>query len=108
EIDDLLGTNDQSYDEGALTWRAGALYAFDNGIAPYVSYATSFEPALYMAPAGKPAFKPTTADQFEVGVKYAPEGSGLLLTAAYYDLTQKDVIGMTWPGPTYYQTGKIH
>jgi len=108
EIDDLLGTNDQSFDEGALTWRAGALYAFDNGIAPYVSYATSFEPVLYMAPAGKPAFKPTTADQLEVGVKYAPEGSGLLLTAAYYDLTQKDVIGMVWPGPAYYQTGKIH
>lgn len=111
DIDDRLGTNDQSYDGGALTWRAGALYTFDNGIAPYVSYATSFEPALYMPEAGQPAFKPTTADQFELGVKYAPEGAGLLLTAAYYDLTQNDVVGSQWnPGlgrSVYSQTGKI-
>ncbi|KNY15463.1 TonB-dependent receptor [Shinella sp. SUS2] len=112
EIDDRLGTNDQSYEDGAFTWRAGALYAFDNGLSPYVSYATSFEPALYMPPAGASAFSPTTAEQFEVGVKYAPEGSGLLLTAAYYDLRQKDVVAGAWDpdlGQTVYsQVGKIH
>ena len=112
DIDDRLGSNnDQAYDDGALTWRTGALYAFDNGISPYVSYATSFDPALYMPAAGQSAFKPTTADQFEVGVKYAPEGTGLLLTAAYYDLTQNDVVGGQWdPGlgkTVYSQTGKI-
>lgn len=111
EIDDLNATNnDSSYSGGAFTWRTGALYAFDNGISPYVSYATSFEPALYSPPAGDPAFDPTTAGQFEVGVKYAPEGSGILLTAAYYDLTQKNVIGSQWIGgvPVYQQIGKIH
>ncbi|MFT4158604.1 TonB-dependent siderophore receptor [Shinella sp.] len=108
EIDDLNATNsDQSYDGGAFTWRTGALYTFDNGIAPYVSYATSFEPALYSPPAGQSAFSPTTAEQFEVGVKYAPEGSGVLLTAAYYDLTQNDVVAATYPGPVYRQIGKI-
>ncbi len=112
EIDDRLGTNDQSYDDGAFTWRAGALYAFDNGLSPYVSYATSFEPALYLPPAGSSAFSPTTAGQFEVGVKYAPEGSGLLLTAAYYDLRQKDVVAGAWDPDlgqmVYSQVGKIH
>lgn len=112
EIDDRLGTSDQSYEDGAFTWRAGALYAFDNGLSPYISYATSFEPALNMPPAGSSAFSPTTAGQFEVGVKYAPEGSGLLLTAAYYDLRQKDVVAGAWD-PTlgqmvYSQVGKIH
>lgn len=111
DIDDRLGTNDQSYDDGALTWRAGALYTFDNGIAPYVSYATSFEPSLIATPVGKPAFKPTTAEQFEVGVKYAPEGSDLLLTAAYYDLTQNDVVKGVWDPvnwtTVYSQTGRI-
>ena len=112
EIDDRLGTNDQSYDDGAFTWRAGALYAFDNGVSPYVSYATSFEPALYMPPAGASAFSPTTAEQFEIGVKYAPEGSGLLLTAAYYDLRQEDVVAGAWDPDlgqmVYSQVGKIH
>lgn len=111
DIDDRLGANDQSYDDGAFTWRAGALYTFDNGIAPYVSYATSFEPALYMPPAGGSAFSPTTAQQFEVGVKYAPEGSDLLLTAAYYDLTQDDVVAGAWDpvagAMVYSQIGKI-
>jgi iron complex outermembrane receptor protein len=113
EIDDRLASNnDQSYDNGAFTWRAGALYTFDNGIAPYVSYATSFEPALYMPPAGASAFSPTTADQFEIGVKYAPEGAGVLLTAAYYDLTQNDVVAGAWNPAlgqmVYSQVGKIH
>ncbi|WP_155956441.1 TonB-dependent siderophore receptor [Rhizobium sp. CF080] len=113
DIDDRLASNnDQSYNDGAFTWRAGALYTFDNGIAPYVSYATSFEPSLYAPPAGKSAFSPTTAKQFEIGVKYAPEGSNLLLTAAYYDLTQNDVVNGAWdPGVgamVYSQIGKIH
>ena len=108
DIDDLKNSKTYAYDDGALTWRAGALYTFDNGIAPYVSYATSFEPALLAPEDGKPAFKPTTAEQFEVGVKYAPEGSGILLTAAYYDLTQNDVVAATYPGPIYQQIGKIH
>ncbi|MBN9030686.1 MAG: TonB-dependent receptor [Rhizobiales bacterium 63-7] len=113
DIDDRLASNnDQNYKDGAFTWRAGALYTFDNGIAPYVSYATSFEPSLYMPPAGQDAFSPTTAGQFEVGVKYAPEGSGMLLTAAFYDLTQNDVVAGAW-NPTlarteYSQIGKIH
>ena len=112
EIDDRLGTNDQSYDNGAFTWRAGALYTFDNGIAPYVSYATSFEPVLIATPAGTAAFSPTTADQLEIGVKYAPEGTGLLLTAAYYDLTQNNVVDGAWDPVAgrmvYSQVGKIH
>ncbi len=113
DIDDrLAGDNDQHYKDGAVTWRAGARYTFDNGIAPYVSYATSFEPSLYMPPAGVDAFSPTTAGQFEVGVKYAPEGTGLLLSAAWYDLRQKDVVAGAWDPVAgqmvYSQIGKIH
>jgi iron complex outermembrane receptor protein len=112
DIDDRLGTNDQSYDDHAFTWRAGAVYNFDNGIAPYVSYSTSFEPSLTAPNKGQDAFKPMTADQYEVGVKYAPEGRDLLLTAAYYDLTQKDVVMGKWDSSlgqsVYSQIGKIH
>ncbi|MEA3594710.1 TonB-dependent receptor, partial [Staphylococcus aureus] len=31
-------------DDRKFTWRAGALYTLPFGLAPYVSYATSFEP----------------------------------------------------------------
>lgn len=110
EIDDKLGTNDQSYDDKSFTWRAGAVYTFDNGIAPYASYSTSFDPSLYLPPAGASAFDPTTAEQYEFGVKYAPKGTNTLLTAAYYDLTQQGVVMGEWNGSqtVYRQIGEIH
>ncbi|PYE31056.1 iron complex outermembrane receptor protein [Rhizobium sp. PP-WC-1G-195] len=112
DIDDLLGSNDQAYTDNAFTWRAGTIYNFDNGIAPYVSYSTSFEPSLTAPGVGQDAFKPTTAEQVEVGVKYAPENRNIVLTAAYYDLTQNDVVLGKWDSSlgqsVYSQIGKIH
>ncbi|RBJ75403.1 TonB-dependent siderophore receptor, partial [Pseudomonas sp. MWU12-2534b] len=52
-----------------LTGRAGAVYLFDSGFAPYLSYSTSFEPALGTRFDGQP-FTPTKAKQFEVGLRY--------------------------------------
>ncbi len=39
-------TSDDTTKQDKLTWRAGANYVFDNGFAPYIGYATSFEPVL--------------------------------------------------------------
>lgn len=112
DIDDNFNDLSYAYDDNALTWRVGALYTFANGIAPYVSYSTSFEPSLYAPEAGAPAFDPTTARQVEFGVKYAPEGTGLLLTAAVYDLRQKDVVMSAWDSnlgrSVYSQVGEVH
>lgn len=109
-IDDYLGNTSTAYDDQALTYRLGALYAFDNGVAPYVSYSTSFEPALYTPPVGEVPFDPTTAQQFEVGVKYAPTDR-ILLTAAYYDITQNNVVEGMWDSTlattVYYQIGEV-
>lgn len=33
-------------DSEAFTWRAGAVYLFDDGLAPYASYAESFQPQV--------------------------------------------------------------
>jgi iron complex outermembrane recepter protein len=110
DIDDKLGTNDQSYDDNAFTWRAGAIYNFDNGLSPYVSYSTSFEPSLTAPGKNQDAFDPTTAEQYEIGVKYTPVGTDIVLTAAYFDLSQKDVVKGQWINGenVYRQIGKIH
>ena len=74
-----------------FTGRLGATYAFDNGIHPYVSYSTSFQPAGGTDRNGN-TFDPTTGQQIEAGVKYQPDGSRSLLTLSLYQLTQQNVL----------------
>ncbi|WP_429133744.1 TonB-dependent siderophore receptor [Ensifer sp. 4252] len=76
-------------DDHKLTGRTGLAYVFDNGIAPYVSYSTSFEPVPVPATGGP--LEPTSGEQTEIGVKYQPDGWNGFLTAALYDLRQKNV-----------------
>ncbi|MEC5397571.1 TonB-dependent siderophore receptor [Uliginosibacterium sp. H1] len=106
-IDDKLARSNTTYDDGAFTGRAGVVYAFDNGLSPYASYSTSFEPVLQSAPSGQPAFDPTTAQQVEVGVKFAPPGARYNLTAAVYELVQQNVLSYDFSTQRNYQTGEI-
>ncbi|RIY01062.1 TonB-dependent siderophore receptor [Aureimonas flava] len=98
-------TTDQS--DSALTGRAGLLYSFDNGITPYVSYATSFQPAAGTDRLGS-AFDPTEGEQIEVGLKYEPTGINALFTLSAFQLTQTNVLT---PDPLNYsfsvQTGEV-
>ena len=80
------------------TGRSGRLavsHDWDNGVMAYGSVATSFAPNLgfvYDGPAdaqGRPA-RPTQSTQREIGLKYAPEHTNLLLTAAIFDIDQRD------------------
>jgi iron complex outermembrane receptor protein len=87
---------------------AGILYKFDSGIAPYVSYSTSFDP---VAPDSFGfTYVPVEGEQIEAAVKYQIPGTPTLLTAAVFDLKQKNrqVINPDFgPGqPTYLQTGE--
>ncbi|SLM62264.1 Ferrichrome-iron receptor [Dickeya aquatica] len=104
--DRTTGTTTQQND-GKFTGRAGLLYAFDNGISPYASYSTSFEPNLDSGAPGTPAFKPTTGEQKEVGIKFQPKGSNTLLSVSLFDITQKNIT--TYNSVTQYneQIGKV-
>jgi iron complex outermembrane recepter protein len=79
--------------EGArkFTWRTGAVYLFDSGWAPYVSYATSFQPQFGSITTSGAAASPTTGEQYEAGVKYQPAGSNSLVTLALYHLAEQNV-----------------
>lgn len=77
-------------DVAATTGRAAIMYNFDNGIAPYFSYATSFQPQAGTTDTGVP-LKPTEGEQYEVGVKYQPPGTSSIFTVAAYDLRQTNV-----------------
>jgi iron complex outermembrane recepter protein len=77
-------------DADKFTVRTGAVYLIGRGIAPYFSYATSFQPDIGLTEAGT-ALPPTTGKQYEGGVKYQPEHTNMLITAAVYDLAQQNV-----------------
>jgi iron complex outermembrane receptor protein len=73
-----------------LTGRAGVLYLFDNGIAPYLSYSESFNPNSYSDSAGNP-LAPTDGTQWEAGIKYQPPGTDNLFTASVFRIDQENL-----------------
>jgi iron complex outermembrane receptor protein len=92
----------------AATGRVGLGYQFANGVVPYVSYATSFDPTVGVTRAGTP-FRPTTGVQFEGGVKYQPLGAKTLITAAGFDITQQNVLTSDPQNPGFsIQTGEVN
>jgi iron complex outermembrane receptor protein len=77
--------------DSAQTGRVGLNYLFDFGLSPYANYSTSFVPNANASRTGQ-AFKPTTGEGWEAGVKFQPVGTNLMLTAAYFDIRQNDVL----------------
>ena len=86
-VNSLAGSADDRTSD--TTKRLGVMYQLAGGWTPYVSYAESFSPVSGTNAAGQ-RFKPLEGEQVEVGVKYAPEGSGTQFSAAVYDLKEKN------------------
>lgn len=88
-------------DEDALSGRAGLAYEFANGLTPYVSAATFFNPVIGANPAppigAGDAFEAETGYQYEAGIKYRPTFVDALLTASVFDITRRNVQS---PDPT--------
>ena len=80
-----------SVSDHAFTGRIGAIYNFNNGLAPYASYAESFEPVIFSNAFDGSLFEPMEGKQYEVGVKYQPSGADHLITLAAFDLTQENM-----------------
>lgn len=82
-------------DQKKFTWRAGAAYVTESGVAPYLSYATSFQPVVGQTRGGT-AFEPTVGAQWEAGIKYDARGLGddmkLFATAALFRIAQTNVL----------------
>ena len=56
---------------GDFSGRAGLAYEFANGVTPYVSFATFFNPIIGTDANGN-LFKPEEGVQYEAGIKYVP------------------------------------
>ncbi|MFG5119509.1 TonB-dependent siderophore receptor [Methylorubrum sp. POS3] len=81
----------QPQDDRAFTGRAGLSYLLAPGLVPYASYATTFAPQIGFD-AAKRAFKPTTGDQIEAGVKYLIPNTNIQANVAGFDIVQSSVL----------------
>lgn len=70
--------------------RLGVVYLAPNGFAPFAGFSQSFQPQAGSDRLGA-RFKPTEGEQYEVGLRYHAPGSDTLVSAAIYQLTQKNV-----------------
>jgi iron complex outermembrane receptor protein len=95
-------------EDSKFSGRAGLIYNFANGLAPYVAYATSYNPIIGLN-ASNQLFLPETGEQAEAGLKYQPAGFNGHFSVAVFDLKRKNV-PTTVPGvvPTLQnQTGEV-
>ncbi|MBA8879992.1 TonB-dependent siderophore receptor [Phyllobacterium myrsinacearum] len=79
-----------NYNKSAVSGRVGLGYEFSNGITPYVSAATFFNPVIGTT-LEKP-LKPEEGYQFEAGIKYAPDFVDGLLTASVFQITKQNAL----------------
>lgn len=101
------GTMEQEDD--ALSGAVGVLYQFDNGLAPYVSYATSFEPVIgdNGDDDNPQPLDPQEGEQVEYGIKYQPKDFPAMVTLAWFDIEQSNLSDpQSLPNVVEQQSGK--
>lgn len=86
----FAGVGDIDQQDESLSGRAGLGYEIAPGTLIYGNYSTSFDPEIGLDGAGN-QLEPTKGKQFELGVKYQPEGFNGLFTGAIYDLRQENL-----------------
>jgi iron complex outermembrane recepter protein len=81
----------QDREDSRFSGRAGLIYNFDFGLAPYISYATSYNPVIGINAAGQ-LLQPETGQQTEVGLKFQPIGFNGHFGIAWFDLKRQNAL----------------
>jgi len=103
-----VGSSEKKDDR--FTWRAAALYTLPFGLAPYVSYSTSFEPQSSTVRRGDGTLgiaDPSFGKQIEAGAKFSVPGTPILLSGAWFRIDQTNVITSTPDFSISRQTGEV-
>ncbi len=91
-VDNDLARSYQTRNDSRFTGRGGIIYNFDFGLAPYASYATSYNPVVGINFGTGNLFLPETAQQAEIGLKYQPTGLDARFGVALFDLKRRNVL----------------
>jgi iron complex outermembrane receptor protein len=93
-LDNRIGA-DLSRDDSRFSGRIGTIYNTDVGVAPYISYATSYNPVIgtFANTAGATVLNaPETGQQTEVGVKVKPTWLDGYFAADVFDLRRQNAL----------------
>ena len=105
---DYLHNGDKAWvSHDRVTKRLGALYAFDNGLSPFISYSEGFAPVSPQGTLTAKEVKPTTSKQVEGGVKYLLAEYATTFTASVFTIRQKNVVTSDPGFLNYRQTGEV-
>ncbi|WHA42562.1 TonB-dependent siderophore receptor [Agrobacterium larrymoorei] len=90
----LPGGVSRSSNDSAFSGRAGLAYEFDNGLTPYLSVATFFNPLVDKVGAftSSTAAKPEEGEQFEAGIKYEPTSFDGSITASVFKIIKQNAL----------------
>ncbi|MEM6355973.1 MAG: TonB-dependent siderophore receptor [Pseudomonadota bacterium] len=91
DVESALGESFNTEDV-AVSGRLGALYKFDNGLAPFASFSRSFLPVVGRDTLSGEPFEPETGIQFELGLKYEIPELNTFASVSAYNLKRKNVI----------------
>ena len=104
---DYLNNDEKAWiSQDRVTKRLGVLYAFDNGLSPFISYSEGFKPVSPANGLTAEQVKPTTSKQVEGGVKYLLADYATTFTASVFNIRQKNVLSAD-PSWVYRQTREI-
>ncbi|WP_110686813.1 TonB-dependent siderophore receptor [Salinicola aestuarinus] len=102
----LTNGTDSSLDDTQFSGRAGLLYLFDNGVAPYLSYNTAFTPTSFTGADGN-LLEPMEGEQWETGLKYQPPGTRDRYSVSLFRINQENVATKEQPTDDYRSVGEI-
>ncbi len=74
------------------TYRAGLSYVTPIGLAPYLSYATSFTPVIGIEAATGLYYRPETGKSWEAGIKYQSSRFPLIATASLFSIDRDGIL----------------
>ncbi len=84
------GQYEDAIDDGQFSWNSSLMYQADSGFSPYVSYSESFYVMSSLDYITNKLYKPVESNQYEVGMKYAPEWMNGYINLAWFNLEQKN------------------
>ena len=89
---DTTGSSSYNDEASKTTYRVGAVYVHSSGLAPFVSYATSFAPVLGVEAVTGTAYRPETGKSAEIGLRYVPQDVPISIIASLFDITRDGVL----------------